>query len=112
LDLFVAASLFGWEGGMNGRPSPIRDLWVQSGIVWLALSALAAVNLVLAYAPLGGLNAAANLAIALAMAILSALFFMGLRGDSGLVRLAAAGSLFWLLVLFALTFADYFTRRS
>jgi len=38
-------------------------------------------------------------------------YLMGLRGDSALVRVTAGGSLFWLIVMFALTFADYFTRR-
>jgi cytochrome c oxidase subunit IV len=97
---------------MNGRSSQIRNLWVRSCIVWLVLVALAALNLVLAFTPLGGLNLAANLFIAFVMAVISGLFFMGLRSDSALVRLAAGGSLFWVVVLFALTFADYFTRRS
>jgi cytochrome c oxidase subunit IV len=96
---------------MNGRSSQIRSLWVRSGMVWLALVALAALNLALAFAPLGGFNLAANLFIAFVMAVLSGLFLMGLRSDSALVRLTAGGSLFWLIVLFALTFADYFTRR-
>jgi cytochrome c oxidase subunit 4 len=108
----MAASLFGGESGVNGESSQIRSLWVQSSILWLALIALLALNLVLAYAPLGGLNLGANLGTAFIMAILSVLFFMGLRGDSALVRLTAGASLFWLIVMFALTFADYFTRRG
>jgi len=95
---------------MNGRSPAIRSLWVQSGIVWFALIALLALNLVLAFTPLGGLNVAVNLVTAFIMAILSVFFFMGLRGDSALVRLTAGASLFWLVEMFALTFADYFTR--
>jgi cytochrome c oxidase subunit IV len=97
---------------MNGQSSQLRSLWVESFIVWLALAGLLALNLVLAYVPLGGLNLAANLATAFVMAIVSVLFFMGLRGDSALIRLTAGGSLFWLAVMFLLTFADYFTRRT
>jgi cytochrome c oxidase subunit 4 len=73
---------------------------------------LLVLNLVLAYAPLGGLNVAANLAAGFIIAILSVLFFMGLRGGSALVRLTAGASPFWLIVMFALTFADYLTRRA
>jgi len=31
-------------------------------------------------------------------------------GQSTLLRLAAAGGVFWLIIMFALTFSDYFTR--
>jgi cytochrome c oxidase subunit 4 len=95
---------------MNGQRSQIRSLWVESGVAWVALIALLALNMALAFLPLNGLNVAANLFVAFVMAAISGLFLMGLRGDSALVRLVAIGSLFWLVVMFALTFTDYFTR--
>jgi cytochrome c oxidase subunit IV len=97
---------------VNGPSSEIRSLWIQSGAVWLALIALLALTLVLAFTPMGGLNVFANLAVAFIMAILSVLFLMGLRGDSALVKLVAVSSLFWLLIMFSLTFTDYFTRQG
>jgi caa(3)-type oxidase subunit IV len=45
------------------------------------------------------------------MALIGLLFFMGLIRESTLLRLAAAGGLFWLIAMFVLTFSDYFTRR-
>ncbi|MGO8953614.1 MAG: oxidase [Rhodomicrobium sp.] len=95
---------------MNGQSSQIRNLWVQSGVAWFALIALLALNVALAFVPLNGLNVTANLFVAFVMAAISGLFLMGLRGDSALVRLVAIASLFWLAIMFALTFTDYFTR--
>ncbi len=95
---------------MNGHQPEIRSLWIECGRVWLALIVFAAVSLASAYIPLGGANLAVNLVIAFAMGGLSVFFLMGLRGDSALIHLVALGSLFWLLIMFCLTFTDYFTR--
>ncbi len=46
------------------------------------------------------------------MALIGLLFFMGLVRENTLLRLAAAGGFFWLIIMFVLTFSDYFTRAS
>ncbi len=63
-----------------------------------------------ASAPLNGYNTAVNVLIVIIMALIGLLFFMGLLRESTLLRLAAAGGGFWLIIMFVLTFSDYFTR--
>jgi cytochrome c oxidase subunit 4 len=60
---------------------------------------------------LGWLNTPIALVIALVKATLIVLFFMHVRYASPLVRIFAAGGFVWLVILFALTFSDYFTRH-
>ncbi len=55
-------------------------------------------------------NDAAAMAIALAKASLVVLFFMGLKWSTRLSRLALLGALFFLVILFGFTLADYFSR--
>lgn len=46
------------------------------------------------------------------MLFVLAAFLMELKDASALLRLIAAAGLFWVIFLFALTFTDYFSRRS
>jgi caa(3)-type oxidase subunit IV len=78
--------------------------------VWIALNGLLLLTLGSAYIQLGIGNLVANLAIATAKAGLVALYFMQLRSERAIIRLAAAAGLLWLLFLFILTFADVLTR--
>lgn len=61
--------------------------------------------------PLGPLGLPAALTIAFLKAIIIALVFMHVGYGSRLTRLFAAAGLFWLLILFVLTFSDYLTRQ-
>jgi len=56
------------------------------------------------------LNTIIALAIATFKATLVVLYFMHVRYSSRLVWVIVASALFWLAILFALTFADYWTR--
>ena len=58
----------------------------------------------------GPLNVILALTIACVKATLVVLYFMHVRYSSKLVWLIFASALFWLAILFALTFADYWTR--
>ena len=58
----------------------------------------------------GPLNVIMALTIACVKATLVVLYFMHVRYSSKLVWLIFASALFWLAILFALTFADYWTR--
>ena len=91
-----------------------RRVWLPNVAAWLALMTLLALTLGSSYLPLGGaLNTIANLAIALLKVGIVAVVFMGLRrDDDSLLRLAAAAAFFWLLILFALTLADFLTRPA
>ena len=80
-----------------------------TGVFWI-LMGLLVITLVAAYFDLG----AANLPIAMAIAIVKAgfvmWFFMHLKFSSRLVQFFALGALFWLAILFFLTFNDYGAR--
>jgi cytochrome c oxidase subunit 4 len=75
-----------------------------------ALLALLALTWGVAYVDLGSFNLIVALAIAIAKAIVIALFFMHIKGSNRLLHLAAVAGLMWLAILIALTLSDYFTR--
>ena len=91
------------------RDSSLR-IWLQAGLLWLILLVLFGINAFLAFVPFGAANAAVHLSFAGVMIALLVLFFMDFRKYTALLRLAACASIFWLLFMFALTGADYFTR--
>jgi cytochrome c oxidase subunit 4 len=62
------------------------------------------------YVDLGLFNLIVALAIAIAKALLVALFFMHIKGSSRLLHLAATVGVIWLLFLLVLTLGDYLTR--
>lgn len=52
----------------------------------------------------------AALAIALFKACLVVVFFMHVKGSTSLIKMAAVGGFFWMLIFFALILTDYFSR--
>lgn len=52
------------------------------------------------------------LAIALTKASLVVMFFMHVKGSTPLIKMAAAGGFFWLLVFFAFMLSDYLERST
>ena len=87
-------------------PPPVRVYaWT-----WLALLVLLGLTTGSSFLPLGAFNLAANLAIALAKALLVALVFMRLRADAPMVRVVAAAGAFWLLLLTSLSLVDFVAR--
>ena len=58
----------------------------------------------------GPLNVIVALTIAVVKATLVVLYFMHVRYSSRLIWVVFAAALFWLAILFALTFGDYWTR--
>jgi len=78
---------------------------------WLALMVLLALTTALAFVPLGSANLFVSLAIAAAKALLVLIVFMELKASSSLIRAAAAAGFFWLMIMIALTSADY-THRT
>jgi cytochrome c oxidase subunit IV len=78
---------------------------------WLALMLLLTLTTGVAFIPLGTANLFISLAIAATKALLVLIIFMELSGSSGLIRAAAAAGFFWLMIMIALTTADY-THRT
>ncbi len=95
---------------MSARPPSEARLWIGAAFVWLVLSGLLVATAALAYAPLGAAKIFVALGIAAAKAALVVWLFMELRSASPIIRIASAAGLFFLLVMFALTFADEMTR--
>ena len=58
----------------------------------------------------GPLNVIIALTIAVVKATLVVLYFMHVRYSARLIWVVFTSALFWLLILFALTFSDYWTR--
>ena len=56
-------------------------------------------------------NSIVALTIAVAKATLVVLFFMHVRYSPRLVWLIVGAALFWMGIMFSLTFSDYFTRN-
>jgi cytochrome c oxidase subunit 4 len=78
--------------------------------VWLALKLLLAATVEAADLPLGRLRIAMSLAIAAVQVGLIVVFFMNLRTSGPLLRLTAPAGVFWLILMFLLTFSDYVVR--
>jgi cytochrome c oxidase subunit IV len=90
----------------NGNAS----LWCGPVAVWLVLLVLLTATCASAFVPMGAANTAVNLVIAALMLMLLGFYLMDLAGTSALIRLAAASGLLWIIFMFTLTFADYWSR--
>lgn len=82
------------------------------GIVYGNLLLLLILTVILSQWPLGAWNSFFSLAIAMAKAALILFYFMKLRESSGSLRLVAFSAILWMLFLFGMTAADYFTRGA
>lgn len=92
---------------MTSEPLVSRKTYL---LVFASLLALLAITLVAASLDLGALNPVIALTIALAKALLIALYFMHLRYSNPLIWVVAMGGVFWLGILLVLTMSDYLTR--
>lgn len=78
--------------------------------IWIALILLLLLTFGSAYLSLGVGNLIANLGIAIAKALLVAIFFMHLRRSNHVLWLGAVAGLFFLFILLGLTLNDFLTR--
>ena len=79
-------------------------------IIFVILVVFTVITYRVALIDLGILNTVVALVIAATKATLVALFFMHARWSPRLTQLVIGGSLFWLLILLALTLSDYVAR--
>lgn len=89
----------------NRRPAPLTLVWV-----WVALMLLLATTVATSFIPLGAGNAVLNIGIAIAKAVLVAVFFMRLGSAPPILRLIAIVGIVTLCLLFLLSGADYLNR--
>ncbi|MFL5330367.1 MAG: cytochrome C oxidase subunit IV family protein [Gemmataceae bacterium] len=78
--------------------------------IFVILVGLTVLTAVTAVQPLGQWHTPVALGIAFAKAALVFLFFMHLLHSPKLIWLVAGGTLVWLVILFVLTWADYYAR--
>ena len=79
--------------------------------IFLALMVGTALTLLAAFYDFPGpLNAVVALTIAVVKATLVILYFMHVRYSGKLVWLVIVAALLWLVIMFAITFSDYWTR--
>jgi cytochrome c oxidase subunit 4 len=79
-------------------------------LVFAALLCLTLITVDVAFYNFGLLNLYIALAIATTKATVIVLYFMHVKYSSRLIWIFAIAGLFWLVILFALTFGDYLTR--
>jgi cytochrome c oxidase subunit 4 len=90
----------------SDSPPPLRHYaWT-----WLALLVLLALTAGSAFVPMGALNLVANLAIALAKALLVVFAFMHVRRGTPMIRVFALAGLLWLALLAGLSATDFAVR--
>jgi cytochrome c oxidase subunit 4 len=79
--------------------------------IFLALMVGTAITVLAAFQNFpGSLNVIVAMTIAVVKATLVVLYFMHLRYSARLIWVIVASALFWMGILFALTFSDYWTR--
>ncbi|MET4701375.1 cytochrome c oxidase subunit 4 [Constrictibacter sp. MBR-5] len=78
--------------------------------VWAALMGLLALTVAGSFFSLGAGNAVLGIGIAVAKAALILWFFMHLRREAPLVRIAAVGTVVWISTMLILISADLLTR--
>ena len=91
---------------MSDHIVPTRVYYVVFAVLMVGTS----LTVQAAYLDLGPFNTIVALGIAVIKATLVVLFFMHVKYSTWLTWAVVAGSLFWLGILFVLTFSDYLTR--
>jgi cytochrome c oxidase subunit IV len=91
----------------HAHSSPLKTYFA----VWIALLVGTGLTYWASLIDLGPMNSAVALIIATTKALLVALFFMHLKGASEkLLKLVVASTIFFLIILLALSMFDYGTR--
>ena len=91
---------------MSSHVVPRRTYYVVFALLMLCTF----LTVQVAYYDLGSLNTVVALGIAVFKATIVVLFFMHVKYSSRLTWAVVAGSVFWLMILLALTLNDYLTR--
>src|SRR5687767_3510499 len=79
-------------------------------VIFAMLMVLSAVPVGVAYIDLGAMNTGGGRAIACFKALSVVLFFMHVKYSTRLSKLTVIAGLYWMGILFVLTFSDYLSR--
>jgi cytochrome c oxidase subunit IV len=95
----------GDHGHEHAHPTP-----KTYGIVIFWLMVLLIITLAAAAVDLGAMNVVLALLIAFLKVAIIMAYFMHLKYSSALVKFFATATIFWVLIMFVITFGDYMTR--
>jgi cytochrome c oxidase subunit IV len=91
----------------------VITMWIGPLFIWFMLVLLGGATFAVAYSPFGDMTkTVVHLAVVAMQIVLIGVFFMNLRGSRALLRLAAVAGLYWLAIMFVLTFNDYASRPA
>ena len=80
-------------------------------IVFAALMVLLVVTVAAAFIPWGSrIGIVIAMAVAIVKAVLVVMYFMHVKGSSGLIKVFVVAGLAWLAILMGITLAEYHTR--
>ena len=88
----------------------MRSPFIRLALVWAALFLLLAATVIAAHLPLGAAKPWISYAIAFAKAALILWFFMEMRKEGAIARLAMLAAGIWLIMMMTLSASDYLTR--
>lgn len=81
-------------------------------VIWAALMAMLAVTVGIAYWPVSeSMHVLLGYGISVAKTVLILWFFMEMRREDGIARIATGAAFLWLAFLLILAAGDYLTRR-
>lgn len=83
---------------------------LRIALVWLALLGLLAMTVGASFLPLGTVSPAVSYGIAAIKAGFIFWFYMEMRTEHPLPRLATVAAIVWMVILLTLTWTDYATR--
>lgn len=89
-----------------------QNPWIRLLAAWLAMLALVGITVAIAvvFPGIGIWHSAVNLLIAGVLVFLVMFFYMHLDESPAMLRMLAGTGFFWLIFMFALGLADYFSR--
>ena len=88
----------------------MRTRFIRLALVWAALLLLLAATVIAAHLPLGAAKPWISYVIAFAKAAFILWFFMEMRKEGAIARLAMLAAGIWLIMMMTLSASDYLTR--
>jgi cytochrome c oxidase subunit 4 len=89
--------------------TPVK--WKEPTLIWVILILLVAATYAAAVSEIANAwKTVIHFVVVVAQVTLIGIFFMDLRGAHGLERVVAVAGIYWLIIMFVLTFNDYESR--
>lgn len=96
---------------MNAETQNMLALWKGPVLIWVLLMLLVVATYAAAVSPIAPpAKTVIHFAVVAIQVALIGVFFMNLRAARGLLWFAAVAGIYWLVIMFVLTFNDYRSR--